>query len=99
MPALELDPPELEREPPKPDAPPELPEDPPSALGLELVALLELPHAARASSKEGTIRMEPKGAMDEATFMVLLGVRTGEDRNRIHEVLGSASVPNGSDFV
>ena len=84
MPALELDPPELELEPPKLDAPPKLPEDPALASGLKLVSPLELLHAAKASSKEGTIRMEPKGAMDEATFMVILGVRTGEDKSCIH---------------
>jgi len=88
MPALELDPPELDREPPKSDAPPELPEDPTLASGLKLVSPLELLHAAKASSKEGTIRMEPKGATDDAAFMVLLGVRTGEDKSRIHEVWG-----------
>jgi hypothetical protein len=88
MPALELDPPELDREPSKPDAPPEFPEDPALASGLKLVSPLELPHVAKASSKEETIRMEPKGATDEATFMVLLGVRTGEDKSRIHEVWG-----------
>ena len=88
MPALELDPPELDREPPKPDAPPEFPEDPALASGLKLVSPLELPHAAKASSTEGTIRMETKGATDEATFMVLPGVRAGEDKSRIHEVWG-----------
>jgi len=85
IPALELDPPELEREPPKPDAPPKLPEDPALASGLKLVSPLELPHAPRASSKKGTIRMEPKGATDDATFMAILGVRTGEDKSRIHK--------------
>ena len=68
VPALELDPPEPEREPPKPDAPPELPEDP------------VLPHAARASSKEGTTRMEPKEAMGETAFMVLLGAGLAKTR-------------------
>jgi len=88
MPALELDPPELEREPSKPDAPPEFPEDPALASGLNLVSPLELLHAAKASNKEGTIIAEPKGATDDATFMVLLGGRTGEDKSRIHEIWG-----------
>jgi len=99
MPALELDPPELEREPPKPDAPPELPEDPASASGLKLVLPLELLHAAKVSSKEGTIRMERKGTTDEATFM---DSPRGQNRRRqaAHSRgLGSASVSNGSDFV
>ena len=88
MPALERDPPELDQEPPKPDAPPELPEDPALASGLKFGSPLELLHAAKASSTKGTIRMEPKGVTDEATFMAILGVRTGEDKSRIHEVWG-----------
>jgi hypothetical protein len=99
MPALELDPPALERESPKPDAPPKLPEDPALASGLKLVLPLELLHAAKVSSKEGTIRMERKGTTDEATFM---DSPRGQNRRRQaanSRGLGSASVSNGSDFV